>query len=250
MGNTDWFRTFDTHVRRVGLGGGVSEKHTEDDYVAYLGQWFYVSHWSCTDDNASTTIQSVISEAASRSKPVMWRIYEEDSPATLEDTLKKSGFKQSSEDTLLVFDLDQPIPKPRYGVVQVRSEHELDQFLSILSAAFDEPMNLPAARRKALQESDQVLSFYSSNDGDLLAAGQMDITEDQPVVLLRGGCTVPQQRGKGGYASMVWSRLTLAREQGKRLAFVEAMPSSRPILLHLGFEEVCSGKTWTYKHEQ
>lgn len=250
MPPTDLFHRFDAHCRRAGLGGGVSETLRRDGCTAYLGQWFYIAHWSFSAQKAPEIVRSVIAEAAALAKPVMWRVYDRDRPETLAGILEAYGFAPVSSDALLVYDLNKPVSVPRFDAIRVRSNQDLDEYLEILSVAFEQPMTLSAERREALLESETVLTFVSSDGDGLLAAGQMDMAEDNPAVLLRGGSTLPEKRGQGGYASMVRSRLILARDQHKELAFVEAVPASRSILLYLGFEEVCRGKTWTFRHVQ
>ena len=60
MSNPKLFRIFDTHVRGLGLGGSASEEHHGDNYVASLGQWFFVSRWSFEDDNLLNVTQAVL----------------------------------------------------------------------------------------------------------------------------------------------------------------------------------------------
>ena len=52
---------------------------------------------------------------------------------------------------------------------------------------------------------------------------------------LFGGVTLPEFRGRGLYRATVARRAELARERGYRWLYVDALPTSRPILERLGF---------------
>jgi Acetyltransferase (GNAT) family. len=47
--------------------------------------------------------------------------------------------------------------------------------------------------------------------------------------------TLPEFRGRGLYKATVARRAELARERGYRWLYVDALPTSRPILERLGF---------------
>jgi GNAT superfamily N-acetyltransferase len=47
--------------------------------------------------------------------------------------------------------------------------------------------------------------------------------------------TLPEYRGRGLYRATVARRAELAREAGYRWLYVDALPTSRPILERLGF---------------
>lgn len=189
----------------------------------------------------------VVDEARARGVPVMWRLYEGDGPDGLAAVLERYGFKPASREELMVFDLAAPLPPATPDGPQtqrVTGEAGLDMYLDIVSQAFGTPVVPGAARRAALLSAQSVHTFVAGDAAGAMSAGQMDITDTAPVVLLRGGSTLPARRGQGGYTALVHDRLRLARAAGKSHAFVEALPASQPILAALGFRPVRAACSW------
>jgi hypothetical protein len=64
--------------------------------------------------------------------------------------------------------------------------------------------------------------------------------EPHGVAYLCDALTAADARNRGVYLSLVAHRLSLARDQGCRIALIQAIrTSSAPILLKRGFREVC-----------
>jgi GNAT superfamily N-acetyltransferase len=59
-------------------------------------------------------------------------------------------------------------------------------------------------------------------------------------LLLDGGATRPEARGRGVYRALVRARWDAAVERGTPALVVQAQETSRPILERLGFERVCT----------
>jgi len=88
-------------------------------------------------------------------------------------------------------------------------------------------------RRHELEpQSVAVVAFV---DGKAVSGGRIDFEKDTDFAGLFGGVTLPEYRGRGLYRATVAKRAELARERGYRLLFVDALPTSRPILERLGF---------------
>lgn len=246
MTGENLFQLFDDHCRKGALGASSTRLERTGEYEVRIGEMAFVSSWSFDSLRAPAVVSEVIGLSRSLSLPALWRVFDGDTPENLPGTLAGQGFSRISEDVLMAFDLANDVPAPAYDAVQVRDEDQLDQFLDILSQAFGERLAPSPSRRKALLASDEVRLFYARDSDGPITAGLLDISPEAPVVLLRSGSTLPEWRGRGGYASLVRTRLQIARQAGKRAAFVEAMPSSRPILEHLGFVPVRAGVTWRY----
>lgn len=73
-------------------------------------------------------------------------------------------------------------------------------------------------------------------DGVAVSGGRVDLETGKDFAGLFGGCTVPAFRRRGLYRATVAERARIARERGYRWLFVDALPTSRPILERLGFE--------------
>jgi GNAT superfamily N-acetyltransferase len=58
-------------------------------------------------------------------------------------------------------------------------------------------------------------------------------------VTLFGASVLPEARGRGAYRALVAARWADAVERGTPLLVTQAGPMSHPILVRLGFREVC-----------
>lgn len=75
-------------------------------------------------------------------------------------------------------------------------------------------------------------------DGEPVSRGRIDLEPGKDFAGLYGGFTLPGYRGRGLYRATVAARAQIAREHGYRWLFVDALPTSRPILERLGFERL------------
>jgi predicted acetyltransferase len=73
-------------------------------------------------------------------------------------------------------------------------------------------------------------------DGELVAAGTASATEHG--LLLYGGATLPDARGRGAYRALLHARWQNAVENGTPALITQGGSMSRPILERLGFERV------------
>jgi predicted GNAT family acetyltransferase len=74
-------------------------------------------------------------------------------------------------------------------------------------------------------------------DGEPVAAAQAVFTEAGMV--MTGGATLPEARGRGAYRALVAARWRDAVARGTPVLVTQAGAMSRPILRRLGFREVC-----------
>lgn len=84
-------------------------------------------------------------------------------------------------------------------------------------------------------------SSYLAFDGDVPVAAA-DAIFVEGAVLLMGGATLPEARGRGMYQALVQRRWEEAAARGTPLLVVQAGAMSRPILARLGFAEVARVK--------
>jgi GNAT superfamily N-acetyltransferase len=85
--------------------------------------------------------------------------------------------------------------------------------------------------------SEEHRSSYLAFDGDVAVAAADAILVDSAVVLT-GGATLPEARGRGVYRALVQRRWEEAVARGTPVLVVQAGGMSRPILERLGFVEV------------
>jgi hypothetical protein len=85
---------------------------------------------------------------------------------------------------------------------------------------------------------DHVRRWLVLSGGQPVAAGDAILVEK--AVVLCGGATLPEARGKGAYRALVAARWQAAVERGTPVLVVQAGKMSRPILERLGFERVAT----------
>ena len=78
-------------------------------------------------------------------------------------------------------------------------------------------------------------------DGSPVSAGRLLVDRQLAAAELAGGRTVPAHRRRGHFTTTVLSRIAAAIEAGAETLWVDALPTSAPILTKLGFIPV----TWT-----
>jgi GNAT superfamily N-acetyltransferase len=78
--------------------------------------------------------------------------------------------------------------------------------------------------------------YLAFSGGEPIAAGDAALLDD--AVVLCGGATLPEARGKGAYRALVAARWAEAVRRGTPALVVQAGSMSRPILERLGFERV------------
>ena len=80
-----------------------------------------------------------------------------------------------------------------------------------------------------------MLATLVVEQGVAVSGGRVDLPRGSDFAGLFGGITLPEHRGRGLYRATVARRAELARERGYRFLYVDALPTSRPILERLGF---------------
>jgi GNAT superfamily N-acetyltransferase len=83
-------------------------------------------------------------------------------------------------------------------------------------------------------------------DGEPVSGGRVDLEPGKDFAGLFGGATLPAFRGRGLYRATVAERARIARDHGHRWLFVDALPTSRPILERLGFEPLTTTTPYVF----
>lgn len=78
------------------------------------------------------------------------------------------------------------------------------------------------------------LAYLALDGGAPVSFGIMNQTEPGPM-LLAGGVTLPEHRGRGAYRALVRARWDAAERRGSPALVTQAQAASRPILERLGF---------------
>jgi len=149
---------------------------------------------------------------------VEWKFYAHDG-AELEQRLRDAGLEPEDEETVLVAEAA-AIPAPEVEVTV-----DADAFVGLADRMFKRHHDLP----------EHAVPVVVLVDGVPVSGGRIDFEPGIDFAGLYGGATLPEFRGRGYYRATVAKRAALARERGYRWLYVDALPTSRPILERVGF---------------
>jgi GNAT superfamily N-acetyltransferase len=175
-------------------------------------------------------VEGLVAELRRRPGYVEWKYYSHDGPE-LRERLLATGLEPDDEETVVVADPGSIAPPP--ADVDLRDDG--DAFVELAARVFGE-------RRELEPGSVPVVAFV---DGEPVSGGRIDFSGQNVFAGLFGGVTVPEFRGRGLYRATVARRAELARERGYRWLYVDALPTSRPILERLGFVAITTTTPFT-----
>jgi GNAT superfamily N-acetyltransferase len=167
---------------------------------------------------------------------VEWKYYAHDGPE-LAERLRAAGLEPEDEETVLAAEAS-AIP-PADPSVEVREATE--EFVDLAQQVF-------GGRRRPLPE--RSVGVVALVDGKPVSGGRVDFEPDVDFAGLFGGVTLPEFRGRGLYRATVAKRAALARERGYRYLYVDALPTSRPILERLGFVELTTTTPYVIRRDE
>jgi GNAT superfamily N-acetyltransferase len=152
---------------------------------------------------------------------VEWKYYAHDGPEVRERLLA-AGLVPEDEETVVVAEAASIPPPPD------------DVELRLATEEFEElAVRVFGGRSHKLPE--KAVAVVALADGEPVSGGRVDFEDGVEFAGLFGGVTLPEYRGRGLYRATVAKRAELARERGYRWLYVDALPTSRPILERLGF---------------
>lgn len=211
--------------------------------------WASISGLRCAEAELDDVIATVHAEVPAEKHQVWW-LGPSTEPANALALLEARGFGEPEDGGPLVHSmaLTREPPAPPAGV-EVRRVATFDDFVAsrqLQWEAFAVAENRREEQRLHLrtefdeaQANDVPVGFLALLDGRP-AATALAIPSDRGVFLI-AGCTVPEARGRGLYRALVRARWDFAAARGTPALVTEAMPdTSYPILLRLGFVEVCT----------
>jgi GNAT superfamily N-acetyltransferase len=163
---------------------------------------------------------------------VEWKYYSHDEPADLPARLVAAGLVPDDEETVVVAEAASIAPPPADVDLRIAT----DEFVDLAAEVFGRRHELPK----------EAVAVVAIADGRPVSGGRVDFEPDVAFAGLFGGVTLPEYRGRGLYRATVAKRAELAREQGYRFLYVDALPTSRPILERLGFVRVTTTTPYTF----
>jgi GNAT superfamily N-acetyltransferase len=97
--------------------------------------------------------------------------------------------------------------------------------------------------------SEHVQMVVAMAGDEPVSAARVEFVPGTEFAGLWGGGTVPAWRQKGIFRALVAYRAGLAAARGYRYLQVDALPTSRPILLRLGFQSVARTTPYVFTPE-
>jgi len=238
--------------------GPKDERIETADYVAWLGSdarhpLFTVVQRLRLDesrvDAAITEIRALLAERGRAASS--WEIGPSATPSDLADRLLASGFTPYEEPFATGMILRRPLPTEVTSIVTRRAT-SVDDYVTayvLLNRVFGERTESDEERR-ARAETDLVRHEAGAGaihlgflDGACVAAASSLFVGE--AVVLSGGATLPEARGKGAYRALVRARYDEAVKRGTPTLVIQAGVMSRPILEKLGFESVAVVRIFT-----
>jgi GNAT superfamily N-acetyltransferase len=210
---------FDGQMRRAAAPDGL-----------FVGDgWSAVLWWPGEGD-----VESLVARMREQPGHVEWKYYSHDEPADLPERLVAAGLVPDDEETVLVAEAAAlPPPPPE---VELREEPEV--FSALAEQVF--------GRGSVSGFPENAIGVVAYLDGEPVSGGRVDLDPGVDFAGLFGGVTLPGYRGRGLYRATVARRAELARERGYRWLYVDAAPTSRPILERLGFVAITTTTPYTF----
>jgi hypothetical protein len=219
--------------------------HTTPRFVVVAdtdGIWASVAGIRLRDGEAATAIAEVRSVLARvNSRVVSWWLSSRSTPPAVEEQLLEAGLKIVPRDYRLDGMLATAPPPPGPADVEVRRATTAEEWATVRffqDSLFDNPPD----RRPSLEalaaefERTNGVLFGAWLDGELVAAA--GATPSSRGMLIWGGSTKPEARGRGCYRALVRARWDEAVRRGTPALTVCANDRSSPILAKAGFERV------------
>jgi GNAT superfamily N-acetyltransferase len=158
-----------------------------------------------------------------------WKLYGHD-PEGLAERLLAAGLVPEDEETVLVAEAAAIPP------TEVEVATATDAYVDLAAQVFGRRFGLPR----------NAVAVVALIDGVAVSGGRVDLEPGKDFAGLYGGVTLPAFRGRGLYRATVAARARIAREHGYRWLFVDALPTSRPILERLGFERLTTTTPYVF----
>jgi GNAT superfamily N-acetyltransferase len=212
---TEILAVFDEQMRRRAAPDGL-----------FVGNgWSAVLWWPGDGD-----VDALVARMRELHGHVEWKYYSHDGPE-LRERLVAAGLEPEDEETVVVAEAASIPPPPDDIELRIVT----DEFVDLAADVFGGRFELP----------EKAVAVVAVVDGKPVSGGRVDFEDGVEFAGLFGGVTLPEYRGRGLYRATVAKRAELARERGYRFLYVDALPTSRPILERLGFVRLTTTTPFT-----
>jgi hypothetical protein len=225
--------------------GPRDERVETERYTLCMGavkNWNTVQRQRLRADEIDDAIEEVRSLLRERGREkTQWEVGSSAEPRDLVERLLERGLIRDRDPyaVALVLTREPPPPPPAIVARRVETFDEYATAKAVQWEAFDMPADEVEEMREQLpewwRETTNVM-HAAWLDGEIVAAGTAAPTEHG--LLLYGGATLAQARGRGAYRALLHARWQEAVRNGTSALITQGGSMSRPILERLGFERV------------
>lgn len=221
------------------------------------GSELRIVHSTCPAKDLPGVIRREIELARTLGARFEWKLYGHDQPPELAEALRAAGLEPEERETVLALDL-RALPTTLTEQIHALGDAPADVRSVGLAGLEDyERISVRSGRRDAAAERARLAASWAEHsaglqvhvahrDGVPVSGGRLHLPTGEALVThgmaeLAGGRTVPEHRRRGYFTATVLSRISAAAAAGARTLWVDALPTSAPVLTDLGFRPV----TWT-----
>jgi hypothetical protein len=212
------------------------------------GSQVRIVYSACSDTALPAIIRREVSRAFDMGADFEWKLYGHDRPPRLHTALLQAGLIAEDRETVLALDLRQ-LPEAVESAMKVTSpavRASVAQLADYAQISLQSGRSGVDAERSRLattmtDDPDSLQVHIVYVDGSPVSAGRLLLDRPSAAAELAGGRTVPAHRRRGHFTTTVLSRIAAAIEAGAETLWVDALPTSAPVLTKLGFTPV----TWT-----
>jgi len=183
-----------------------------------------------------------------------WKVFEHDQPKNLKECLIKYGFMAEAPEAFLVLDLEN-IPRDfkkneKIKIKRLKTLEEIKDYEKVSAAIWGEK-HQDSLRKEFKDHPEKVSLYVAYIDNEPVSISRLCFDDEQPNFAgFFGGSTLPQFRGQGIYTALVFARIKEAIHKGYQYGYVDALPTSEPILNKLGFVKLSSSCPLIWKQDQ
>jgi GNAT superfamily N-acetyltransferase len=169
----------------------------------------------------------------------------------LRDRLTRHGFQEGDEEAIMVFDLARSLDgwptEGRPVAIHTTTEQHLEDYLTVERRLGHDQSYLPEVMDALERSSTDAMAYVAYVDERPVGISRLHCHEGSPFGGCFGGSVLPEFRKQGCYGAMLLARAQQAIRLGVQYLQVDSLPTSRPILERLGFEQI--GSTWPFTWE-
>ncbi len=226
-------RTLPTPGYRKEMDGSVSRSISGDS------RWSWIDWSRHSDAEIEAAIDGQLAYFARLGAKFEWKVYDHDKPADLRQRLAARGFQVGPPEAFLVMPIRElEIDRGTSSDVRrVETIEKMGDYLAVEQLVWpvDQSHSPSESIRRFLEHPEADGYHVGYAEGAPVTCGRVSFREGSRFAGLFGGATLEAFRGRGIYTALVASRAAEARARGVDFLFVDALPTSRPILERRGF---------------